>query len=270
MGHGSRNYDEIVAEIDKKARENKEDMMFLFTGVGEPLMLPNFLEVCKIVNNMKIPFNIESNGIKLSNFEFCEKLKKLGLRNVSLTFCSHIPSVYNKIIGGYKYYNHILKALENIEKLKINISLQIVILKHNLDHFHMIPMFIKKNFPEIKITSVILHLVRINEPIEMFKQVGFPLSENAKKIENSVLHLKDEGFIIDLSTSAGTFPFCFFPSFIREFEYDKKPITKDAMHVKTKYCEGCKYYEQCHGIPYTYLKIYGEEEFRGMNSLEYK
>jgi hypothetical protein len=96
----------------------------------------------------------------------------------------------------------------------------------------------------------------------MFKEVAFPLSQYYKDIENSIKNLKDSGFNLGFSTSAGAFPFCFFPMLIKSFDYDKTNFGDDNMHVKTKYCKGCAYYNSCRGVSNTYIELYGEEEFR--------
>lgn len=262
-GIGSKTYEDIIKDIREKVKENKDTKIRLrFTGVGEPLMLPELLVVCKEVNKMGIPFDIETNGIKLSDFDLCKKLVALGLENIDLTFQSHIKEVYKTIIGGYDYYEMIIKALENISKLKLGMSLNIPIIKQNIDHFHRVPFFISQNFPKLCLQGTHFHLVRINSPAEMFREAGFPLSKYANQIQNQIFLVKKEGYSVGLSTSAGSFPFCFFPLLIREFNYDQKKFITDDMHIKTKYCKGCKYYNDCPGVAYTYLELYGEEEFK--------
>jgi len=263
-GVGSRTYEDIIKDIEENAiKHKKEDISFLFTGVGEPLMLPRFLDVCRKTRSLGISFSLETNGIKLEDFEFCKQLVDLGLERVSITFNSHIPEKYNEIVGGYNYFNDALKAFRNLEKLKIPVDVSIVILKQNLDHFYRIPLFIKQNFPKLKLERIVFHLVRINGPAEMFKDVAFKLSSHAKNIERSILRLRNEGFRIGFASGGGSFPFCFFPELVKEFNYQINKFNDDKMHVKTRYCKGCRYYDKCPGIASTYLELYDDSEFNG-------
>jgi hypothetical protein len=96
----------------------------------------------------------------------------------------------------------------------------------------------------------------------LFRNVGFPLSNYAAKIEKSIIHLKEDGFRLGFSNSAGAFPYCFFPLLVKRFNYDRIPITDDNMHTKTKYCKECVYYNSCPGVAETYLEVFGDSEFK--------
>jgi len=262
-GNNTKNFEDVNKELTKDIREYGANMRILFTGVGEPLMLPNLLKICRKLHMAGIPFDLETNGLKLSDIDLCHRLLGYGLKEVNILFNSHIPEDYNKISGNHKYYNKIIKSIKNLESLSIPTFISIVIMKQNLNYFNEIPLFIKKEFPKLELRGLNLHLVRINSPIELFKDVAFPLSKHSKPIESKILDLIDKDFLIGFPNSGGTFPFCFFPKLIKFLNHNNFQFTDDKMHTKTKYCPGCRYYNSCPGIAYTYLQIYGDEEFKG-------
>ncbi|MEM2115672.1 MAG: radical SAM protein [Candidatus Woesearchaeota archaeon] len=250
-----------VLEIIKNNKEDNGDLFFHLTGVGEPLMLSNIREICQIMHENKISFLIETNGIKLKDENFLGELVRLGLKGIILTICSIIEEEY-RIITQSNYFEDVLIAIENIEKFHIPLELSIPILKQNLFTFHLIPIFLKKYYRDLNLQKVNLSLVRINSPTHMFKECSFRISDYSEFIEDRILYLNDLGFVIDFSTSAGVFPFCFFKRLTKKFKLYNKSYIFDGMRQKTVYCLNCFFNFSCPGPSSTYLELYGDEEFK--------
>ena len=88
-----------------------------------------------------------TNAKNLSDFNVA---KEIALSNPNITFCISFPSDnegdFNKIMGS-DLYSNVLRAIENLAKLRQKIELRIVIQRLNYNRLRVISEFIYRNFP---------------------------------------------------------------------------------------------------------------------------
>ena len=95
---------------------------------AEPTMredLPHLIRTIKKSGNIPA---LHTNGIKISDFSYLDELKKAGLSEVHLQFDGFDDNVY-ETIRGRKLLSVKLKALENLERLKISTDLKATIVR---------------------------------------------------------------------------------------------------------------------------------------------
>lgn len=99
---------------------------------GEPTIHPQILEILEYTRNtgriQTIMMN--TNGRKFANnLEFCENTKKFGLNGVYLQFDGFKASTYKELRGNSKLLTEKFKAIENLSKAGLNITLSMTVVK---------------------------------------------------------------------------------------------------------------------------------------------
>lgn len=99
------------------SRIGKNKIVDLFGG--EPTVRKDFFKIIKLIKESGNYFNLYTNGLKLENENFVNRLKKSGVKEVYLSFNGFKEEIYEKINGDSNQYRRKLKALINLEKYNI-------------------------------------------------------------------------------------------------------------------------------------------------------
>jgi molybdenum cofactor biosynthesis enzyme MoaA len=105
-----------------------ENKWITVTG-GEPTIredLPLITSLIVKSNNMPM---LQTNGIKLSDFNYAKKLKKAGLKYVHLSFNGFDNKIYEEAYGNKNILEKKLQALMNMKKLGFKVLLSMAITK---------------------------------------------------------------------------------------------------------------------------------------------
>jgi pyruvate-formate lyase-activating enzyme len=162
----------------------------IFISGGEPTLRKDLPEIlCRCVRNGQKPV-IFSNGIKLADFAYAKKLKEAGLRSVLLQLDTLRESDCD-YIRGQKLVKTKVKALRNLAKLNIPVSIWVVIVRgRNSGELNKIFNFVFR-FPNVKTVSAI-PIWRIGR----FDPGDFvPPSKILKELEKSYPGLSKQEFI---------------------------------------------------------------------------
>lgn len=105
-----KSYELTTNEIKKLISElyDSGTTMVLLTG-GEPLLHPDFLELCKTVRSYGLELGINSNGILLTN-EMARELKCLDLKLFSISLHGIKKDTHDAICGKDSYDN-VIKSI---------------------------------------------------------------------------------------------------------------------------------------------------------------
>jgi uncharacterized radical SAM superfamily Fe-S cluster-containing enzyme len=134
---------------------------------GEPTVREDLPEIIKIIKeNKSIPI-LYTNGIKISNYSYLKKLKECGLADVHLQFDGFDDKV-NLILRGKRLLKTKLKALRNLEKLKIPTVLEVTVARDvNMNEIKKILDFaIRKDFIKAVFFRPYSYLGRVGLPYE--------------------------------------------------------------------------------------------------------
>ncbi|MEW6069582.1 MAG: tetraether lipid synthase Tes [Candidatus Thermoplasmatota archaeon] len=110
---------EQVVEMLKTLRANKPVPCpsVQFSG-GEPTLHPRFFDIIKAAKELGFAqVQIATNGLKLVDLEFCQRMRDCGLSTVYLQFDGLREDIYEQA-RGKKLLDVKLKAIENCSKVK--------------------------------------------------------------------------------------------------------------------------------------------------------
>jgi uncharacterized radical SAM superfamily Fe-S cluster-containing enzyme len=212
----SGNNKEISLEEIKELSEKYSDCRIGVTGM-EPTCREDILELMEIVRNNH---SLVTNGIKLESLEYVRKLKMHGLKRLCFSFNGFNDEIYRKI-NGENLLETKLKALENIEREKIDTLLSVTIAKEINEN--QIQPLVKFCFEH---RSFIIGL-RIRTMVQTGKHLDAEqicMSELIELVANSLSINK-----IDIITE-----FCFIQTFIEKFSKILPQGFKD--HYGAKLC----------------------------------
>lgn len=179
-----------LAKFKTLIKELKPLKSINFTGMGESLLHPNFIEILKIARQNKVDFTFITNG-QLLNKKLSEKIIKLQPTAISFSVESGFPKTYEKIRKGAKYQ----KLTQNITDLmvihkklksKTQIVLNCVFLKintKNLNHIYKI-IDLAKNLNIHKVTFQNPYILDIK--LAEIKKIIPKISNYAKKKNVSI------------------------------------------------------------------------------------
>lgn len=246
--------------------------LILLSG-GEPTAHPDFLKLINFLAKREIPFGLVTNGRAFSSGQFTKVLKNKGLNYVYLTLHSSDETLHDKIAGAkgaFKETSHGLKNLCRLGMNDIEIIVNTVVIKSNLNKLKSIINFLSKfrdSISRIKFTLV--------EPrgaaFANFERTVPNLGKGAEKI-NSAL---EYGLKKNLNVYWDNLPFCLVEENLRErrddlrsnnirwmsetFEKKFYPVDEGDT-VKPAQCKGCAYFKKCPGIFEKYIQKRGDQE----------
>lgn len=115
--------DKLEQSLSSEKTKKKIDIM----GT-EPTMRDDIFEIIKIVKKCKHVCALHTNGIKLSDYKYCENLKNIGLDEVHLQFDTFNDNTNVKIRGAL--LNTVkMKTVNNLENLNFSTDIVMTVLK---------------------------------------------------------------------------------------------------------------------------------------------
>jgi len=106
-----------------------EDLKFILSKIGkhknimlfgrEPTLHPNLFDFIGIIKDKGHKATLFTNGLKLENEEFVEKLKEAGVDQIYFSFDGFTEEVYEKLRGDAGQLYIKLNALKNLKKSRI-------------------------------------------------------------------------------------------------------------------------------------------------------
>jgi sulfatase maturation enzyme AslB (radical SAM superfamily) len=112
-----------LTDFLKGKRNFKIDLMG-----SEPTMREDLPDIISMIARSGNVAALHTNGIKISEFSYLERLKKAGLREVHLQFDGFDDRIY-ETIRGKKLLDIKFKALDNLERLNISTDLKVTVVR---------------------------------------------------------------------------------------------------------------------------------------------
>ncbi len=109
-------------------RDTKKEKLTL--SGGEPTLHPDIIYFLKRAAKLRKHVQLATNGLQLSDSNFCKSLKEAGIKEIRISYeaLSPIPK-HSKIYEFNKYVNMKLLALEHLEKLGLSVNLSPIIFR---------------------------------------------------------------------------------------------------------------------------------------------
>ncbi len=114
-----------------------------FTG-GEPTLREDLSQLLLYAQNKGIVTGLISNGRKLADKSYVEKLEKAGLDFVQITLESHDPRIHDRITGNEGSWKETVKGVQNAVSSQIYTTTNTTLSQHNAAGFLETMDFIKK------------------------------------------------------------------------------------------------------------------------------
>jgi len=128
--------------------KEKEYSGVIFTG-GEPTLYDRLGDLIEYANEIKVHPRIISNGQKLAEKAYFERLVESGLNHIHLSIHSFDKNIQAFLTDTDASLEKILKALEHCMHYDITTNINTVINKYNADHLDKTVNYLVRNFPNI-------------------------------------------------------------------------------------------------------------------------
>ena len=159
-----------LGEIKKTIEKYNSQKILLFGG--EPTVREDILEIIKIVKESGNIPGIITNGLKLQDKNYVEKLKKAGLKSVYLQFDGFNKDA-NKKLRGHDYLEERLLVLKNLQEIGgLSVCLCPVI---------------GKDINEAEMSNILQFALKNNKLVDQISFLGLVLSDNKKTTTGSDL-----------------------------------------------------------------------------------
>lgn len=111
----------------KKIIQDFQGKLIVLTG-GEPTLNPNLPSLIRIAKESGKHFALNTNGIKLADIDYARILKQAGLNNLAVAFSGFTDDTCENIYGE-RILKKKLKALKNLKKLGIKVTLSVTLVR---------------------------------------------------------------------------------------------------------------------------------------------
>lgn len=268
-----RKINSTTEELIRSIYEAKRDgFKYLGIGGGEPTIRKDLLTLIRFAKRLKFDvIRIETNGIALAYPDYCQRLVDAGLDFVKISIHSHKAKIHDFLTQVSGSFNNILKAIENLQKLKVRIEINTVVNKFNYRlYLQFVNFFAKKGIGSF----VFIYPLYTGRMAQNWQKVGISIKEAVPYLKRTLdlvdaLEL-DKGIVFNI-------PLCCLPEYkdrmvgfspfntkVGAPDITIESVDYNRMKQKTKFkrCLKCIYFENCEGIWNDYLKFFGDEEFR--------
>ena len=115
----------------------------LFTG-GEPTIRDDLPDMIMKAEELGLVTGLVTNGRRLSDRSFLDRLVKAGLDYVQVTLESNRPDVHDRITGVKGSWGETVKGIKNILDAGVYLDVNTTLNKHNVDHVEEYVDFLHK------------------------------------------------------------------------------------------------------------------------------
>lgn len=251
---------DVQAKVDKWAN-------CIIYEWGDFSLHPEIFQILEFGKSLWIKQTLQTNGIKLSDMEFVKKLKESGVIEMNFSIHAHQEIVSDSIMW-VKWFRKTIKWVLNCNKLWMNVSNNLVLVKENLDQLEwMIFLLLKLNVKLFNITMYIpidgtsienFHEKFMVNPVDLWIEISKML-----KLYKKLMALS--GKKLELNLKFHNIWRCIFDKehhdYDFQFDLDRRKqggdkYKFDTGFYKKKDCKKCIYNNDCTGFTEKYIKIY--------------
>ncbi|MFH2136983.1 MAG: radical SAM protein [Candidatus Omnitrophota bacterium] len=123
--HSGHRQDVNIEDLRVKLKDNKQELI-LFGA--EPACRDDLFEVIAYLRERQHSVSFYTNGIRLADYRYCEKIKEAKIDKVYLQFDGFDDKVY-EILRGKKLVDIKSKVLDNLKQLNLPVVLDVTVVK---------------------------------------------------------------------------------------------------------------------------------------------
>lgn len=233
----------------------------VMTG-GEPTLqneLPVYIQKASDLGVRRII--LQTNGMRLANEEYCQKLVNAGLTAVIISLHSHLDEVLSSITRRPKTLHRILQGIANLHAAGIQINITHVIGPRN---YHLMPEFARFMIEEAKINRFCFIFATPMAWQMARKDIVVRYSDAAPYLMKAMDFCIEKGALVDgLAFKCGA-PHCIVkgePKYLVDAEL-VPDNNRSEDWVRVPACQQCVLKKQCYGVRRLYAWLYGVDEFK--------
>lgn len=268
-----RHIDGSSAEVHAKIARAKElgHSMVVFSG-GEATIRPEIFDWAGHVAAAGLDLGLVTNGQMLAYPEFLERLLSFRLKYVYMSLHGGSAKVHNALVRSHGFENAV-KALANLTGRGLDLTVNAVITRQNLDHLRGLVELIL-GFPDVTLKFSMVQPKGGGD--RLFRQLTPSVSEVAAKVHDAIT------FGLERSGGHGPrfahdgIPLCLLPGYeqwyddlkthryatmIEVGEADFFPVD-DKAKVHPEPCRNCALRGPCPGLYEGYHASFGDGELR--------
>ncbi len=268
-----RHIDGPTAEIDQKIRRAAYlgHSMVVLSG-GEPTIRPELLHWAKLTASLGLDFGLVTNGQMLAYPDVVERLLEQRLRYVYLSLHGGSAKIHNLMVRS-DGYDHAMAALQNLSGRGIDLSVNCVITRHNVDHLlGLVDTLLPYQDLLIKFSMV--------EPKgggdHLFRHLMPEVTHVARRVREAIDHGRQNARPEGPRFAHGAIPLCLLPglehlyddlkthayrTMIEVGEADFFPVD-DLNKQHPPACEACALKGPCPGLYRGYFEAFGDGELQ--------
>lgn len=250
----------------------KDGFKYLGIGGGEPTLRKDLLTLIGFAKQLKFDvIRIETNGILLVYPDYCKDLVEAGLDFVKISIHGHKAQIHDFLTQVPGSFNNILKAIENLQKLRVRIEINTVINKANYKYY---PQFVKFFAKKGIASFVFIYPLYTGKMAENWRKIGIRIKEVVPYLKKTFDLI--EAFDLDKELVFNIPPCCLpgyeekmveftpFNTKVEAPDITIESVDYDRISEKIKFprCKECKYFENCEGVWQNYVKLFGDKELQ--------
>ena len=259
-------------DVEDRLREGRErgSKTVVFTG-GEPTLikeLPTLIAQAKTLGYRTV--GLQTNGIKLADRDYAERLRNAGLDRILQSLHSHDPATHESIFKIDGCFDACVAGAQSAMTLGIRLTLNFVTTPQNIDHHVAYVEFVHRTFKRersLKNLFVSRHpsiTFSVMSPqgwgAQHHQQLG-RLTDIAASVGRALDRARKLGMDVRVPGLCG-FPPCLLPRHAKQFDelFEERPV---RIPTRTLFagCDDCAYESRCSGYWRGYVDQHGDAEF---------
>jgi len=154
----ARNHPELTTQDWKNILENVWKARIphvVFTG-GEPTLRDDLPELVAYADSLGMVTGLNTNGIRLADPDFLDRLVAAGLDHVQITIESHNPTVHDAMVRHKGAWEKTLRGIRNVVNSKLYMMTNTTLLTNNSHEIEATLDFLaEENIPTIGLNALI-------------------------------------------------------------------------------------------------------------------
>ncbi|MCC6137135.1 MAG: radical SAM protein [Bdellovibrionaceae bacterium] len=107
--------------------------LFLILMGGEAMLNPLFWRILERASDLSFHVSMITNGLKIQSLDVAQRLKELGLINVTISLYSAHPEIHDKMTSVKGSHQKTVRAIELCRQAGLQVTLNCLIGKDNID-----------------------------------------------------------------------------------------------------------------------------------------
>ena len=239
---------------------------------GDPTSVPFLEKIVRFARGTGFSsIRLQTNGIRLADAEYANRLMDAGLTTVKFSVHGHEPELHDRLVAVPGAFEKMLRAIRTLRARHCRLGINIVL---NSENHRALPRFFRFFIEDVGVTTyTIIYPLYSGNMVREAGRIGLPLSEVVSSVREGLAVFERLG--LELPTLLHFTP-CMLPGYEERMigwhrynaqvvEPDGSSRDLDATVKRHKMlpvsCDPCVYRGRCPGIDRQYAETFGAAEF---------